>query len=77
MGQCDTGLLAGPQGTNKCEAKNGSVGLVLSISQKNFACRLYSVLLLVQASVTQNEDYLMFDNSHYLKTRAETFSTYY
>ena len=31
----------------------------------------------LQASVTQNGDYLMFDNSHYLKTRVETVSTFY
>ena len=29
----------------------------------------------MQVSVAQNGDYLMFDNSHYLKTRAETVST--
>ena len=29
----------------------------------------------VQVSVTQYRDYLMFDNSHYQKTRAETVST--
>ena len=31
----------------------------------------------VQASVTQKGDYLMFDDSHYLKTREETVSTFY
>ena len=29
----------------------------------------------VEVSVAQNGYYLMFDNSHYLKTRAETVST--
>ena len=29
------------------------------------------------ASVTQNRDYLMLDNSHYMKTTAETVSTYH
>ena len=29
----------------------------------------------MQVFVTQNGDYLMFDNSHQLKTRAETVST--
>ena len=31
----------------------------------------------MQASVTLNGDYLMFDNAHYLKTRAETVSALY
>ena len=63
---------------NKCKAMNGSVSLAVSISHDNSArCLIYSVLLVVIVLVVCKFlcDHLMFDNSHYLKTRAETVST--
>ena len=41
----------------------------------NFVGRAGHGVGCVQVFATQNGDYLMFDNSHYLKTRVETVST--
>ena len=60
---------------NNCEAMYGSVSLAVSISRENFVPVILSFVGCVQVSDTQNGDYLMFDDSHYLKTRAETVST--
>ena len=73
---------------NKCEAMNGSVSLAVSISpgeRSPFHVKTRAPVILsfvgracvgcVQVSVTLNGDYLMLDNSHYLKTRVETVST--
>ena len=65
---------------NNCKAMNGSVSLAVSISRENLA-RCYTQFCFgcacvgcVEVAVAQNGVYLMFDNSHYLKTRAETVS---
>ena len=63
---------------NKCRAMNGSVSLaVLILYVKTWHAVILSFVgyACVQVSVAQNADYLMFDNSHYLKTRAEKVST--
>ena len=60
---------------------NGSVSLAVSISRDNLArsytqfCFSCACVGRVQVSVAQNGDYLVFDNSHYLKAKAETVST--
>ena len=67
---------------------NGSVSLPVSIkpgerspfhvktSRAGYTQFCWSCLFgCVQVSVTQKGDYLMFDNSHYLKTRVATVST--
>ena len=70
--------------SNKFETTNGSVSLAVSISPgdqphffrvKTWRAGYTQVLLCVQDFVTKNGDYLMFDNSHQLKTRSETVST--
>ena len=76
------------RGCNKSEAMDRSVvSLAVSISQGGrslfhvktscaaLAIHSFVGCACVQVSVTQNGDYLMSDNSHYLKTRAETVST--
>ena len=66
---------------NNCEAMNGSGSLAVSISPENLRPPVilsfagYAYVGCVQVSVTQNKDYLMFDNSPYLKTREEMVST--
>ena len=75
---------------NKYEAVDGSVSLAVSISPGRRSpfhvktSRAAPVILIfvgcacvgcVQVSVTQKRDYLMSDNSHYLKIRAEMVST--
>ena len=59
---------------------NGSVSLAVSISRENLAAVILSFVGCacvgcVQVSVARKGDYFMFDNSHYLNTRAETVST--
>ena len=52
---------------NTCEAMNGCVYFMRKLTSAGV---ILSFVGGVQVSVTQNRDYLMFNNSHYLKTRA-------